>query len=209
MSDSLPSDAPFTRTPAPEWWLRLGLSASDPAGNSANDPLVQEAKDRILRTHRPVLFAVETDNGPTAQKTLDQVVADLDAAKRGAEFAVQDAAHRREQRGRDAMMAALAAPDADDLVTTGEWAGFTRGRAIAWCWNLYQFEPHGFVPPNSIVRQRNVRALESGDIPNGFGYADRARELEAGGTTPAVYRTLKVTQGAPTFSEDDVRFGSR
>lgn len=192
-----------------EWWQRLGLIASDPVANSVNDRRAQAAKDRMLRTHRPVLFAVEMEDGTTAQRTLDQVVAELDRVEREVEDAIQDAARRREQRGREATASAYAAPDAEELVVEGEWAGFTRARAIAWCWNLYQYEPHGFVPPNSILRERRVRELESGGIPDGFGYADRARELEAGGMTPQQYRVTKEVQRAPTFSDEDVRFGHR
>lgn len=120
---------------------------------------------------------------------------------------IQDAARQREQRGRDATASACAAPDADEPVTEGDWAGFTRARAIAWCWNLYQYEPHGFVSPGSMLRAQRVRELEAGGIPDGFGYADRARRYEAAGVTPEQYRRVREALGSPTFSAEDVRFG--
>ncbi|MCC6376559.1 MAG: hypothetical protein IT191_06025 [Microbacteriaceae bacterium] len=201
-----------TETGAPrelEWWQRLGLSAFDPAFNSVNDERALDAKLGVLNSHIPVLFAVSSDGGQTVQKTLDGVVAALDRAEKDVASQIEDAARAREQRGREATASAYAATDADEIIAEGDWVGFTRANAIAWCWNLYQYEPHGFVLPNSILREQRVRKLESGGIPDGFGYADRARELEAAGTTAKEYRTMKEAQGAPTFSADDVRFSSR
>lgn len=192
-----------------EWWQRLGLSAFNPAFNSVNDKRTLDAKMGVLSSHVPVLFAIALDGDQSAEKTLDEVIAELGRAEKDVASQIEDAARDREQRGRAAMASANAAPDADEIIAEGDWVGFTRANAIAWCWNLYQYEPHGFVLPNSILREQRVRKLESGGIPDGFGYADRARELEAAGTTAKEYRTMKEAQGAPTFSADDVRFSSR
>ncbi len=119
-------------------------------------------------------------------------------------YGTRKAARRREQLGRTAVQAALAAPDADDILESGTWAGFPKGRAIAWCWNLFQYEPHNFTYPLSMFRELGMRILESGGVPDGFGYADRARELEQMRVTPEGYRKFKEERGAPTFSVDDV-----
>src|SRR5690606_32668897 len=58
------------------------------------------------------------------------------------------------RKGREAMEAALTAPDADEVITDGSWEGFARGRALAWSWNLHQFEPYGAVHPGSEARHR-------------------------------------------------------
>ncbi|GAA3750136.1 hypothetical protein GCM10022239_26820 [Leifsonia bigeumensis] len=101
----------------------------------------------------------------------------------------------------------MSTKDSNEPVTQGDWAGFTRARAIAWCWNLYQYEPHGFVSPGSILREQRTRELEAGGIPNGFGYADRARQFEASGVSPERYRAARETLGSPIFSAADIRFG--
>lgn len=118
---------------------------------------------------------------------------------------IADEDRARAQRGRRAVLAAASAPDADNVVATGEWAGFSRARALGWCWNLYQYEPHGFTGPGAQLRHENLRRLENGDVPDGFGYAARARVLEAEGLTPRSYREFKEKLGARTYSPADVR----
>ncbi|WP_053352399.1 hypothetical protein [Leucobacter musarum] len=108
----------------------------------------------------------------------------------------------------DARVAGAAASiDAELRITDGPWEGFTRGRAIAWCWNLFQYEPHGFVHPGSEVRVRAWLQLEAGGLPAVFGYPARARELEGNGVTPTSYRELRKALGSRTFSPGDVRRG--
>ncbi|MBB5632574.1 hypothetical protein BKA04_000797 [Cryobacterium mesophilum] len=189
-----------------EWWARLGLSAGDEGAGSVNDRRRQEARVRVLRLHEPSLFAAVTNGAPTVPKSLEQVAAELDRAEAEVEAAIQDAARQREQRGREAVASAFAAPDADELVTEGDWVGFTRARAVSWCWDLYQYEPQGFVSPGSMLREQRTRELEAGGIPNGFGYADRARQLEASGVTPSHYRAAREMLGSSTFSAADIQF---
>src|SRR5690606_27714827 len=117
----------------------------------------------------------------------------------------QSAAERR-ALGWQRITEALNAPDADEPITQGKWAGFTRGRAIAWCWNLFQYEPKGFAMPNSIVREKAMRELQRGGIPEVFGYADRARHLERHDLTPESYRKHQEALGKPTFDPADVSF---
>lgn len=60
--------------------------------------------------------------------------------------------------------------------------------------------------PNSILREKRVHELESGLIPDGFGYAKRARALEEEGLTPKSYRRAKVAFGAKTYTKRDVQY---
>lgn len=110
--------------------------------------------------------------------------------------------------GRDAIAQAYAASDADECITQGDWHGFTRAEAQAWCWNLYQFEPHGFVYPNSVIRMQREEELESGRIPEGGGYAAKARTYVARGITPLQYRDAREALGSPTFCWSDVRYSA-
>ena len=111
----------------------------------------------------------------------------------------------REQHGREAIAAAYATPGNAQLITAGDWRGFTRADAIAWCWNLYQYEPHGFVYPASAMRMRREQQLEAGEIPEGGGYAARARTYSERGVTATKYREAREVVGAATFSWVDVR----
>ena len=103
--------------------------------------------------------------------------------------------------GRRLVESALTAPDSDELIEEGRWAGFTRGRAIAWSWNLFQYEPTGFVHPNSEVRFIALKKLENGGIPAVFGYPERAREHEARGLTPLQYREYRDALGTRIHPE--------
>ena len=99
----------------------------------------------------------------------------------------------------------LADPNADRVITEGRWAGFSRGDANAWCWNLFQYEPHGFTHPGSQVRHEAMQKLQTGGVPEVFGYPERARELAARGLTPREYRRHQEALGAGTFTTLDVK----
>lgn len=117
--------------------------------------------------------------------------------------------NRRQNAAKAAIAAAFAAPDAAELIVGGDWDGFTRADATAWCWNLYQYEPHGFIYPNLVLRMRREEELESGGIPDGGGYAAKARIYVARGITPAQYREAREVVNSPTFSQTDVRYEAR
>lgn len=103
--------------------------------------------------------------------------------------------------------AAYSLADADEVIAEGRWTGFTRGDAIAWSWNLFQYEPSGFTHPGSQVRAEALQLLESGGLPEVFGYPERARAHAARGLSPKQYRKHREALGAPTFSPSDVRHG--
>ncbi|MGL3148963.1 hypothetical protein ACSS7Z_01255 [Microbacterium sp. A82] len=185
------------------WWRQLGLSDSSGPGSSGNQRRLQSARSDYLRSLRPSGFTRATAEGD-AVLTVEQVAAELDAIDQANTVAVQNEAHQRGERGWVHVRRALSASDADVPVERGDWAGFTRGHAIAWCWNLYQYEPRGFVHPASQLRAERTSELEAGMIPDGFGYAQRAADLEAAGFTPETYRRAQEALGKSTFSPADV-----
>lgn len=115
-------------------------------------------------------------------------------------------AEARERLGRDAIEAAYAAPDAELVIETGFWKGFTKAAARAWCWNLFQFEPYGFIIPASFATSRQQQELESGLIPENELYAKRARDFVLFGQSPLQYRENRLAMSSPTFCWADVRF---
>lgn len=120
-----------------------------------------------------------------------------------------DSVNRHEyDRGweRERQEGALANSDLAEEITTGRWAGFTRGEAIAWNWNLFDYEPQGFIAPASQLRMESIRKLKNGDIPEVFGYPERARELADQGITPLQYRESQKAQGKTVFSPSAVTF---
>lgn len=220
----VPPDNPSTNahpsTPEPSpWWESLHLAVhfpdTDPRqhpaprgslrGVSAHDVQRQRAHIAALRSAHPVAFEVIRPDGTTAHLTFEAVLARTQAAVSGVDASISKSAQERSRQGRVAMEAALNAPDSDAVVAVGDWEGFPRGRARAWCWNLYQYEPAGFVMPASILRAKRIKELEAGGLPDGFEYAHRARELEARGVTPLEYRNAREALGSPTFSPDDVK----
>ena len=115
-------------------------------------------------------------------------------------------AEARERLGHDAIEAAYAAPDAELVIETGFWKGFTKADARAWSWNLFQFEPYGFIIPTSFATSRQQQELESGLIPENELYAKRARGFVLFGQSPLQYRENRLAMSSPTFCWADVRF---
>lgn len=186
------------------WTRQLGL-AVEPAAATSNEQRVSRARRDYLASIRPTEF-IRTSDGGDIRISLEQVVDDLKAIDAQVNLRLQDEAKDRRARGWTMVRAALEASDAEVLVDSGEWIGFSRGQAIAWCWNLYQFEPHGFLRPAAQLRAEGIAQLEAGLIPDGFGYARRAKQLEAAGMTPETYRQAMDALGKPTFTPGDVRF---
>ncbi|WP_017792048.1 hypothetical protein [Leucobacter salsicius] len=193
------------------WWRALGLRTED-------DPLLDVAALRgavtegtkvgFLAALRPVGFEYAESDGSVTRMTLEEVrerLAAIDRERAAAALQRREAgAVERLRLGGAKLDEAYAAPDAAVVIVEGAWAGFTRADATAWCWNLFQFEPHGFVHPGSQVRSEAMRLLEAGGLPEVFGYPARARELTATGLTPRSYRGHKVALGARTFTSADV-----
>lgn len=188
------------------WWSELGLSEPLAAGASANDRARHQARRRVLSSVRPVEFVPSGEQETSRRLSFDDVKRMIAQVEGEHDASVSAEAEERRRLGWERIEAAYAAPDAEDLLTEGGWAGFTRARAIAWCWNLFQYEPRGFVMPNSYVRERAMKELTSGGIPEVFGYPERARELEQRGLTPHEYRRHQEALGKPTFSQADVSY---
>lgn len=191
------------------WWEKLGLTIATQEGKTSREQQRQQIATDILRTVKPVDFVVTDENGVETRLAFDDLAHEIAKAQREHDERTKQAAAERSALGWERMNTALAAPDASTPITEGKWAGFTRGQAIAWCWNLFQFEPKGFVLPNSIVREKAMRELEQGGIPDVFGYPDRARHLERHGVTPESYRKHQEALGKPTFDPADVSFSTR
>ena len=183
------------------WWTSLGLHDRVGERHSPNERQLRDDILAILREYRPVQFERAADDTIVGFDVVAQAIA---VAEREHEQRARLAEQQRVAEGWERIAAAYSAPDAQETITEGKWIGFTRARAIAWCWNLFQYEPKGFILPNSIVRERALRELKSGGIPAVFDYPERARQLEAQGMTPETYRRQKEADGAPSFSPEDV-----
>lgn len=214
MSDSL--NAPIARGRFSEvgrrhegWWSDLSLVLT--GDQITRDPDDVATVQGFLRSCMPIAFEHTNERGEVEQFTRDEV------AERLAEIERDQAASarlRREVRaaerlrlGAQKLDEAYAAADAEVVVSEGAWVGFTRADATAWCWNLFQFEPHGFVHPGSQVRAEALALLVRGGLPEVFGYPVRARVHTEAGLTPRSYRAHQVALGASTFDRDFGVFG--
>lgn len=170
------------------WWSELGLAAV-----GADSRLTA----RVLGELRPVGFAVT--GSTSGEGTVGgQVLSQKQVAQRLAAARVEEEARRARVRERlslelvVAFEAALVRPDGDVPVTEGRWAGFTRAEAEAWSWALFEFEPRGIAHPGSQLRYESQQRLRAGDLPEAFGYPERARRLADSGLTPRAYRDLRI-----------------
>lgn len=192
---ALMSTPTIQRNQRDDWWAQLGLSG--PTGLGREDDAQQ-----VLREYVPVGF-VSVHGGDTL--SLQQLVGRIDAAKQRAEQQRERAASKRRASDVAEFESAFELPGAGAVVEQGRWAGFTRGEAAAWCWNLFQYEPHGFVPPGSQLRAEALAKLRAGGLPEVFGYPERAKELVENGMTPRQYREHREQLGSRMFDSADVR----
>lgn len=196
----------FSQHRSDDWWSQLGLRFQSLGMASGHEHRIEEAVLAVLREHPPVAFACGDDSPPLSTKDL---VTLIEVATKEAERVSKEerrlAAEIRRAKGLAQIEAAFAMPSADSIIADGRWAGFTKGEAFAWCWTLFQYEPHGFVHPGTQVRHEAMQQLERGDLPTVFGYPERAKELAAQGLDPKQYRLHKEALGAATFDPADVR----
>lgn len=200
------SDIQYTNPRHDGWWAELDLRYRRTPVVARHENVVERAALAVLAVHPPISFAGGAEGGTLTASQLKELV------DRAVEDAHQTAEHQRESDAAErrrfgwAMVEeALTGPDADQLVAEGRWTGFTWGEATAWCWNLFQYEPHGFVLPGAQVRHEAMQTLQAGGLPEVFGYPERARELAERGLTPRDYRRHKEALGANTFTAADVR----
>lgn len=191
--------------PSARWWVRLGLRSAFAPGASANDRSAQRATDRLLADVQPSGFIRVSDG---MAMSIDDVVSELGRVASAEVQRRADDADERRTYGWARVHEALSATDAAEPIDDGPWSGFTRGDARAWSWNLFQYEPHGFIHPGSEVRAKALRLLEEGGLPTVFGYPGRAAELVTQGLTPESYRQTREALGARTFSPGDVSFST-
>lgn len=189
---------PFaTKHPQPSdgWWEALGLRVLPGRVEGG-------LTERVLREHSPIGFTSKDDDGPLS---LEQVAAMIEVAVQELEQKRELAAIERREADLAEFEAAFHQPSAGEVMERGRWSGLTRAEATAWCWNLFQYEPHGFVHPGSQVRVEALTDLRSGGLPEVFGYPERARELIDKGMTPRQYRQHREALGSPLFDPADVR----
>lgn len=177
------------------WWAQLGLGGPMRLG-------YEDGAQQVLREYVPVGFT-SVHGGDTV--SLDQLVGLIDAAKQSAEHRREIAAAARRASDVAEFESAFELPGAGAMVEQGRWAGFTRGEAAAWCWNLFQYEPHGFVHPGSQMRAEALAELRAGGLPEVFRYPERAKELVEKGGTPRQYRQHREQLGSRMFDPADVR----
>lgn len=178
-----------------DWWELLGLRG--PLGSRVSD-----SAERMLRQYIPVGFAT-TDGGDVLN--LEQIVELISVADEEAERKREHEAAERRAADVAAFETSFTLPNAGVTVDEGRWAGFTRGEATAWCWNLFQYEPHGFVHPGSQVRAEALAKLRAGSLPEVFGYPERARMLAESGMTPRQYREHREALGSRAFDHAEIR----
>lgn len=188
------------------WWGKLSLCYRDIPTPTGIEFETEQAALAVLAAHPPVSFVGDTEGSTITANQLEELVkgaiknAELEAKRRH-----ESAAEQRRVLGSAKVEEALAAPNADRVITEGCWTGFRWGDAVAWCWNLFQYEPHGLTHPGSQVRHEAMQLLQTGGLPEVFGYSERVRELVARGLTPREYRRHQEAFGANTFSAADVR----
>jgi len=196
-------DGPFDHD---GWWEELGLRFERVPATTRHPRETEQAARAVLAAHPPIAFADDVEGRTLTTAQLDALVRHaVEEAEQAAERRREAGAEERRRLGRANVEAALTAEGATEAIVDGRWAGFTRGEATAWCWNLFQYEPHGFVHPASQVRHAAVQVLEAGGLPEVFDYPERARELAARGLDPRAYRRHKEALGAGTFTEADAR----
>lgn len=176
------------------WWYELGLTA----GIGLRDRALIES---VLRQYEPVGFRSITgedgDSAPgTAAITVSGIAEAIVAAEIKAKRAREKARATRHLENTSEFEAALASADAGVLVTEGRWAGFTVGEARAWCFNLFEFEAVGAAQPKVQLRFESLAKLRAGELPEVFGYPERARQLHDTGLSPREYRRIREALSA-------------
>ncbi|QUY62251.1 hypothetical protein [Gulosibacter molinativorax] len=180
----------------PGWWRQLELRHTGMITAGQLDPRAHQAALDVLRSHPPIAFS-----GDEAGQTLnaEDLAGLMGQAREQTERELlkeRDAAAKEQRRlGWQRVEDALTADDANETISEGRWAGFSRGEARAWCWSLFEYEPHGFVHPGSQLRHESLQQLQSGAFPEVFGYPERACALADRGLTPREYRRYKELLG--------------
>lgn len=202
------SDIKYVNPRRDGWWSEFDLSYHRIPVTTRHELEVEQAALAVLAAHPPVGFAGDLEGVTLTAVQLKALVEEAVAdAEQEAERQREADAEERRRLGWARVEEAPTRRDADQVVVEGRWAGLTRGEATAWCWNLFQYEPHGFVHPGSQVRHEAMRKLQAGGLPEAFGYPERARELVSRGLTPREYRRHKEALGTNTFTDADVRRG--
>lgn len=189
------------------WWERIGLRSVGLHETVHDELEVESVVAALLHMHPPVAFASADDGTALSVDELAALIDErVEQTKRDVAQRRREADDERRRHGWAMLEAALTGPAAHEPISDGAWAGFTRGEALAWCWNLYQYETRGFSQPGAHTRSKGMQQLEAGTPPEYFGYPRRARELADRGVTPREYRRHQEALGKRTFTQADVRW---
>ena len=166
------------------WWSGLGLEIDSSPLEKMYAPGRAAVRVAVLRAHAPIEF----DGGLSFSDVKTRVAADLEGLLVG----------RPVVRPVDLSRV----PGAEDLITAGRWAGFTRRAALEWCWALVEYEPDLLAGVGSRWMGQVVEQLQAGVPVAVPAFVERVRELEAEGLTPQSYRAGRRAAGARSFLLD-------
>ena len=121
------------------WWGKLSLCYRHIPAPTGIEFETEQAVLAVLAAHPPVSFVGDTEGSTITLNQLNELIESaIKNAEREAKRQRASAAQERREIGWTKIEEALTAPDADQVITEGRWAGFRRGDAVAWSWNLFQ-----------------------------------------------------------------------
>lgn len=191
-----------------EWWRVISLSQGDYLTRTETGHHDRQTARKVLSQYVPVGFVRSSSADQVVAAgnvSAENMISLTELAALIAEAQQRDAEERERAQEkwqvlrRQQFDRVLAAPDADEPITEGRWQGFTKGEALAWCHNLFDYEPHGFTHPANEVRTRAFQKLVEGEPATVFAYPERAREHVARGLTAEQYRRMKEQLGEKLF----------
>ncbi|WP_435300403.1 hypothetical protein [Timonella sp. A28] len=200
-----PESARFYPAPEEQWWADLGLNVGvSPNVYDCSQIDAEKVAARVLSEYRPTGFVRVYDIDPRPIDFSDlvaEVKRALEDERRNVVAHAEIAQAQHRAAGWNAIHTRWMYDDAHTLVETGEWAGFTHGEAYSWCVTLYQYEARGVIQPGAQLRYNNVKILNSGGIPAGFKYAERARALTGEGFSAEEYRLVCEQREMAIFTD--------
>lgn len=183
------SSANHTDRREESWWQIL---------RSATGPIRPEAAEAVLAEYRPLGFVPRDTPDDAPVSSVEDLVARMQVALLEAELKRVAQVADREAADRADFESAFARPDADMLVTDGDWKGFTHGEAAAWCWNLFHYELR-HVDVTWMTAVGAMKHLSEGGLPSVFKHSERARTLRDSGLTARTYREHREALGDLTL----------
>lgn len=177
---------------AHQWWDQIGLRQSHMLG-------LDEEASAILRSHQPVGFQDPNGQIVSLAEFTIRINQHIEHVRAQEEKCRERRLCESLQAGDTAIDIAYTRDDAAEVIASGAWAGFASADAIAWSWNMFQFEARhvgAVAHKRQLYYERFDRFLQ-GELPEYFGFAELARSyVQTGGLTPRAYRHMKKVLGA-------------